>query len=90
MFIECSTVRKCLSTESAFDLRAAICVHSFVTAKIGKLSVGFKANFTLKWFDRGVNMHMLFETAGCRKRFSTFSARMVMIGDGVGILIGVL
>ena len=79
MFIQCGTVRKCLSTKSAFHLRTAIGVHSFMSAKIGELCIGLEANFTLKWFDGRMNMHVLFETTGCSEGLAAFSTGMMMM-----------
>lgn len=59
-----------LSTVVALDLLSAVCVHSLVSAKIGKLGICLQANFTLERLDTGMDMLMLFETARCGKSLS--------------------
>jgi len=51
---------KCLATFAAFDLHPAICMHTFVSAEVGKLRVTLVTYFTAEGFNTAVNVGMLF------------------------------
>lgn len=84
MFGQAGHSAKCLSTFVAFDLHPAICMHSLMSAQIGELSIALETNLTSEWFDRAVDMGVLFQArTGC-KSLATFRASMASGSDMVG------
>ena len=74
---------KSLPTFAALDLHSTIGMHSFMSAKVGKLGITFVANLATKWFYTAVDMCMLLETRAGGKRLPALWTRVTSCSNMV-------